>query len=461
MYLQGLEGSWLDHPFWRTKFLIRSEEQLQKLRDSGVGECWIDLAKGEDVATGLAEAAPAQAEAETELATADAGAEATAGAGAASFSLAAPAEAMAADAANPPTLDESQTPNPAEPAAPAPPELPAKAGFSEELERAAGIRERAGEVVAALLELASQGMPLDAEQCLPVLQEISESMARNPGALVGLMRLKRHDEYRTMHAVAVSVLMVSLARELTLDDQACVNAGLAGLLLDVGKATLPDELVNKPGALSDDEWTVMKTHPQRGHALLKQSAGVTPEALDVCLRHHERVDGSGYPDGLAGAKISELARMSAICDVYDALTSNRPYKHPWDPAEAIAYMASCKGPFDPAIFSAFVRCLGIYPTGSLVRLQSERLAVVLEQNPGAMSEPVVRVFFCTKTKQRISPARLDLASSGHEDYIVGRESAANWPVGNTEALWSHGYAAKILGAGALAGRATLSGTIRP
>jgi HD-GYP domain-containing protein (c-di-GMP phosphodiesterase class II) len=207
--------------------------------------------------------------------------------------------------------------------------------------------------------------------------------------LVSLMRLKRHDEYRAMHAVAVCALMVSLARELALDDEARVNAGLAGLLLDVGKATLPDALLDKPGALTEDEWTQVKTHPERGHALLKQTGGVTREALEVCLHHHERLDGSGYPQGLAGDALSELARMAAICDVYDAITSNRPYKHSWDPAEAIAHMASVKGAFDPALYSAFVRCLGIYPTGALVRLQSERLAVALEQNPGAMCRAVI------------------------------------------------------------------------
>jgi len=430
MYLQGLDGSWLDHPFWRTKFLIRTEAELNKLRECGVSECWIDPSKGEDAVQPVPEVALAGAE--------------SAGA---SDSAAAP-QAL-------PTLTPAASPDYNTAAEP-----PSKAEFLDELERAAGIRERAGAVVAELLGQVRQGQPLKLDHCTPLLDEIRASVDRHNGALVSLMRLKRHDEYRTMHAVAVSALMVSLARELALDDEARVNAGLAGLLLDVGKATLPDALLDKPGALSEDEWAQVKTHPERGHALLKQAGGVTREALEVCLHHHERLDGSGYPQGLVGDALSELARMAAICDVYDAVTSNRPYKHSWDPAEAIAHMASMKGAFDPAVYSAFVRCLGIYPTGALVRLQSERLAVVLEQNPGAMSEPVVRVFFCTKTRQRISPARLDLKEQGHEDYIISRESAENWPVGNTEALWSHGYAAKILGQGAQAGRAIISGPVR-
>lgn len=434
MYLQGLEGSWLDHPFWRTKFLIRTEAELQKLRECGVMECWIDPSKGDDVVQPVPEAVLAAAES----------------AGVSDS----PSEGAVAPQALPTSASAERTDS--EPAA----EPPPKAEFLDELERAAGIRERAGAVVAGLLDQARQGQPLKLDHCLPVLDEICASVDRHSGALVSLMRLKRHDEYRTMHAVAVSALMVSLARELALDERARVNAGLAGLLLDVGKATLAGALLDKPGILTEEEWAQVKTHPERGHALLKQTGGVTREALEACLHHHERLDGSGYPEGLAGEAISELSRMAAICDVYDAVTSNRPYKHPWDPAEAIAHLASMKAAFDPAIYSAFVRCLGIYPTGSLVRLQSERLAVVLEQNPGAMSEPVVRVFFCTQTRQRISPARLDLKEAGHEDYIISRESADNWPVGNTEALWSHGYAAKILGQGAQAGRAIISGPVR-
>ena len=221
-----------------------------------------------------------------------------------------------------------------------------------------------------------------------------------------------------------------------MDEQACRAAGLAGLLHDVGKAVIPLELLNKPGKLTDAEYTLMRTHAQRGHGLLLQGEGTAPEALEVALHHHERFDGSGYPHGLVGEATGLFARMGAVCDVYDAITSNRPYKAGWDPAESIAQMASWKGHFDPAIFGAFVQSLGIYPTGSLVRLESGLLAVVVEQVAGAMVSPKVRVFFNTRNQLPVAPRLLDLSRPGMPDRIVGRESNAETRFTHLESLWA-------------------------
>ena len=391
MHLHAFDGPWMDHPFWRTRFVVDDEADLRKARSSAVRHVWIDVAQGLDVApSALPKPQP-------------------------NVSVAVPAPAPAP--------------------APAAPVKPASTSFQEEMQQAAAVVKRSRRAVVSMFADARLGKALDADQCLPLVEDISNSVYRNPGALVSLARLKTADDYSYMHSVAVCALMVALARQLGMNEEQCRHAGLAGLLHDLGKAVMPTDVLNKPGKLTDDEFAVMKTHPERGHALLMEGKGAGEAALEVCLHHHEKMDGSGYPHGLAGEQIHALSRMGAVCDVYDAITSNRPYKAGWDPAESIARMASWKGHFDTTMFSAFVRSIGIYPTGSIVRLQSGRLGVVVEQNADKLSAPVVKLFFSTKSNMPIPPMRLDLATANTADRIVGRESPEQWGFKHIEDLW--------------------------
>jgi HD-GYP domain-containing protein (c-di-GMP phosphodiesterase class II) len=230
--------------------------------------------------------------------------------------------------------------------------------------------------------------------------------------------------------------MIALARQLGLSEGDAREAGLGGLMHDIGKSKIPDRILRKPDKLDDDEWVKMKAHPEIGHSILaKGSCGPIP--MDVVLHHHEKVGGSGYPHGLAGDSISLFAKMASVCDVYDAITSNRPYKTGWSPAEAIRKMAEwAPGHFDDRVFHAFVKTVGIYPLGTLVRLEGGRLGVVVEHNERALLKPTVKVFYSISSQSRIAPELIDLAGSPNGLRILGREDPAAWGLTRVDDLWS-------------------------
>jgi len=396
MFLNEMCGSWMDHPFWNTRFLLDNPADIESLRNSAVKEVWIDISQGLDVAEADA-TPPSETRAETDKRV----------------------ERELVESLVQPTI------------------LVPRVELASEVKRAAALCGKAKGEVTAMFSEARMGRAVSPEKLEPLVEEISNSVQRNPGALVSLARLKSADDYTFMHSVAVCGLMIALARQLGLDQAQIREAGMAGLIHDLGKAMVPLEILNKPGKLTDEEFDRMKRHPRYGYDMLMEGAGVGEISLDVCLHHHEKVDGSGYPDRLDSDTISLFAKMGAVCDVYDAITSDRPYKSGWDPAVAIRKMNEwSKGHFDTRVFQAFVKSVGIYPIGSLVRLESGLLAVVVEISPSSLLTPSVKTFYCTRRKARLQPKVIDLGELNGRDRIKSWEDPGHWNFPDLTELWS-------------------------
>ena len=367
MHVQRLLGPWMQHPFWRTSFVL-DEARLAQLQDSGVQQVVVDLARSQLDDEPFADGVPPEA----------------------------PAGAQEADAA----AAESERRRVVVP--------DGRPDFAAELARARRICGDARDAVEAMFREARLGRGVDAGQAMPLIDEITGSVDRHPTALVSVARLKDADSYTYLHSVAVSALMVMLGREIGLTDAQLRAA---------------------------EEFDVIRQHPVHGERLLREG-GITQEGvLHITRHHHERVDGTGYPDRLPGSALPVLTRMGAICDVYDAITSNRPYKAGWDPGESLRRMAGWQGHFDADLLKAFVRSLGIYPVGTLVRLSSDRLAVVVEQNPATLLAPRVRVFYSAKSRTQLLQVDIDLAASEGRERILGIESPEKWGFRELEKLW--------------------------
>jgi putative nucleotidyltransferase with HDIG domain len=371
MFIGELGGHWLDHPFWKSSFLLKDDNDLKALQASGVAVLWIDTAKGLDVVENRVAELPSVQSDSHEFA----------------------------------------------------PEV--RVPLEDELVNARRIQAKARKAVMSMFQEARMGNALKVGEAVALVDEISGSVMRNPSAMLSLARLKNKDDYTYMHSVAVCALMVALGRQLGFDGEELRGVGMAGLFHDIGKVGIPNEILNKPERLTDVEFAIVKQHPAKGWEILKASYDVDETELDVCLHHHERVDGNGYPDKLSGDALSVFARMGAICDVYDAITSERCYKHSWDPAVALRKMAEWRqGQFDEGVFQAFVKTVGIYPTGTLVKLQSGRLGVVTDQTDGGLLKPNVRVFFSSKSRGPIPQEIINLARS--QDSIESIEDPVNW-----------------------------------
>jgi len=234
------------------------------------------------------------------------------------------------------------------------------------------------------------GNAIDTKQAKSLVADLTENIVRSRNAMIWLTHLKNRDEYTALHCINVCILSISFGTCLNLSKTELNELGLGSLLHDLGKMRIPLEVLNKPGKLTEDEFSKMKLHPVLGYEMLSHSEDIPPTSLNIIKYHHERKHGNGYPDGLCEEDIPLLTQIAAIVDVYDAITSDRCYHDSMTPYDALNKMYHwAKTDFNLELIEKFIKCLGIYPIGSLVSLSTNEVAVVISVNEKARLRPIV------------------------------------------------------------------------
>jgi HD-GYP domain-containing protein (c-di-GMP phosphodiesterase class II) len=383
MFIHAFDGPYLQHPFWLPRFRLTDPQDLTRILESDIPGLVIDEARG---------------------------------------------NALDANAASTPALPPLESVRMSARTLPAELLAPQRErSFEQEREQATKLIHHSTAEMKRLFTAVHAGEGMNLDDFTPLVCEVMSSVSRNPHALIALTRLRSRDEYTFIHSLSVSALLTRFGRSLGMSELDVFELGLAGLLHDVGKMIVPDQVLNKPGSLTDEEFALIRTHPEQGYILLSQTPDTPHVVLDVCRHHHERIDGTGYPFRLKGDAISRAARIAAICDVYDALTSQRAYKSAWSPEEAICRMYEWSGHFDRDLLVQFMRAMGVYPPGLLVRLRSNRLAVTLPNGRRA-SRMKVRAFYCTRERAALPLEDVVVDDSLAHDQILSEEYPLDWGI---------------------------------
>ncbi len=384
MFIEELNCSWLNHPFFGNSKRIDSDRDIEKIINYGINEVYIDTQKGLDIE-----------------------------------------DVTTIDEVDQNFLEkiEKITKEPVEVVQPV--------TLYEEIINAKKIKKETLKTVHKVMDDVMTGKKLERERVADLVDSITKSVFRNQGALMGLGKLRKVDEYLYNHSMSVCVLMTTFAKQLGIDTDTIREIGIGAMLHDIGTSKVPHEIVSKTSSLTDQEFEEIKKHVVYGREILENTKGISETSITAACQHHERLNGSGYPDGLKGSEISPLGQAMAIVDVYDALTTKRCYKRSITPTQALKILFEWEGDhFNGELVQQFIRCVGVYPVGSLVRLESGILAVVVNQGESDFLKPIVRAVYNTKRQSNIViPYDIDLSmpeSNAGEDRVIGYEQPEEW-----------------------------------
>ncbi|WP_421133752.1 HD-GYP domain-containing protein [Alteromonas sp. A079] len=283
----------------------------------------------------------------------------------------------------------------------------------ESINEANDLYQDAKNIQSGFLKSLKRGAIKDLSPVEELSHSIIESVFDNKDALSCLTMIKDTDSYLLEHSINCSILMGMFTQFIGYDRDATEQASLGALLMDIGMSSLPDDIRSNTNEFNDADWEIMKTHVEIGRDIVEQYGDISDLALQIIEQHHERVDGSGYPKGLEGDEISEFARIAAIIDTFDALTSNRPHQDSITPTQALKRLSDANN-LDQDLVRQFIQCVGIHPVGSLVRLKSGKLGIVSQQNKADAVSPIVMTFYSVKSNHFNEVKRIDLSKMDDE-----------------------------------------------
>ncbi|USD37567.1 HD-GYP domain-containing protein [Ferrimonas sp. SCSIO 43195] len=294
---------------------------------------------------------------------------------------------------------------------------PAKDSLKSELPKAKKLLTQAKQLQSRLMSDVKLGQQLDLQPVNIMADEFIGSVFRNQSALACLRLIKDKDDYLLEHSLGVTILMTLFARALGISGTTLHQLCVGSLLHDIGKIRIPEAILNKPGKLTPEEFEVMKTHAEHSRQIISSTPGISKVSLDVAAMHHEKLDGTGYPQGLKGEQITMAGRMVAICDIYDAMTADRVYHKGMAPTLALKrLLGMTPNGLDKNLVVKFIQCLGVYPNGCMVELSSGRVGIVMETENRKPTKPLVKVVYNLKTQTHIMPNEIELER--YNDHIL-------------------------------------------